>query len=223
MAGMGMPQRVIWSDMVLSCGCWVAIIWVASCLSFGSVACALAMLAITAACPWCRIMLEVNATSALSRAPAAEDPAGLIPRLMPPEPLLLPGFIPPELVLHADNVSTAAAAADTAKKGRAYFIGVVPSINCASALWCTHHAYEARPILVRARGPTLTPGGISQGGPVRQAGGRPISAGARSRRRPCRQWNARTPAWPRRARPWPPRGGAGARAPARGGGVAGTA
>jgi hypothetical protein len=79
-------------------------------------------------------MLEVNATSALLRAPAAEDPAGFIPRLMPPEPLLLPGFIPPELVLHADNVSTAAAAADTAKKGRAYFIGVVPSINCG---FCT--------------------------------------------------------------------------------------
>src|SRR5674476_1044639 len=124
MAGTGMPQRVICSDMVLSCGCWVAIIWVASCLSFGSVACALAMLAITAACAWCRIMLEVNATSALLRAPAAGDPAGFIPRfmppalvlpgLMPPEPLLLPGFIPPELVPQADNVSTAAAAADTA-------------------------------------------------------------------------------------------------------------
>src|SRR5450631_901937 len=182
MAGMGMPQRVIWSDMVLSCGCWVAIIWVASCLSFGSVACALAMLAITAACPWCRIMLEVNATSALLRAPAAEDPAGLIPRLMPPEPLLLPGFIPPELVLHADNVSTAAAAADTAKKGRAYFMGwFLPSIE-ASTLLCTHHAYEARVILFRARVPTLTPGGISRGGARQAAGGRPISAGARSLR-----------------------------------------
>src|SRR5665647_200585 len=134
MAGTGMPQRVIWSDMVLSCGCWEAIIWVASCLSLGSVACALAMSAITAACASCRIMLEVKATSALLRAPAAEDPAGFIPRLMPPEPLLLPGFIPPELVLHADNVSTAAAAADTAKKGRAYFMGVVPSINCG---FCT--------------------------------------------------------------------------------------
>src|ERR1035437_9776970 len=66
MAGTGMPQRVIWSDMVLSCGCWVAIIWGASCLSFGSVACALAMLAITGPCGRgpSRIHPTVDATGA---------------------------------------------------------------------------------------------------------------------------------------------------------------